>query len=1044
MNKQKLYNDYIDIEKDRLNKYLSTSEKDLLDLINFLSEFHTSGISFYKSMNKKLSTFFDITKVSEVTTKIDQNIKFFYQTSQLFINSIQVFLEKLSLVIITPLKEFKLNYDKANKDIKKNLDKISDDFKNIKQKVIYSQQKFYAKEQSYKKIKTEMNLKKNKNIFNDKDQDTLYAAKSKVINEKEIYKYQIKSANIFYQNLDSIYQKNYKNFEISEENKFVFLNDLFNMYCNNMKDLSVYINDYCEQINSKFAGWKLDDDKKIIRDEFNCMGRYIIINPENNNYKNIVDIKKIKRNERFNKEYFKIYNNMNIKYVNDYFEIINNERKGFFSIIKKKILSYVIEPKDILEETINYKTFDIESNEYQKKIMKLFFDSLDSQNELSSDILSSIIELIINVKTFPKYFIKDYYVTHNTQYIRMLNEKNLEHFGNILMTIILLNDLEKNDLLNIITSIIYYGERVYYLIPNAENKKLFLCGYMNKIPLFKCIYFWESLIRYKLIGRLEKLANEIDEKFERINKTNKKNSNNLDDYSNNSNYYDTGMNIYEELNTTDDSIESSKNYRKNMHLKGKINGNKNNDLSLFISIINYEGSFEELTVEFKKEYIQKSNKIFHSIIIEYISAFVNYNFGQNNSLELIVKICNEFSMSNDMINYYAVYLNNCSYSVKQYSENSFYDLKNKIEDIRVDLKYNSQKKQNQNNITTKKEPEKKIFNDTEKMLILRKVSRFLADKDKINIFKLNKKFTSKLNKKIYKEILNRKDSELGIMENKKMHLNIWKILLKYNEIKKNYPYYPNLEKVKQIKYDMNGKTDFCVIDLDTQRTLFNKNCNVEEKRKSLNNILKTSIMLSEKGCYCQGMNFVGAFILKISEDEEESFYLIMGLFKYTDYKSIFVKDLSKLRLFFNIFDVILKLYIPTLESYFIENKVAANYYLSAWFIALFTSLTKQENKLDAFVKIFDLFIIDGWKAIFNISMDILRKNEEILLTLKNEGLLHYLTSTLGYDFVLNKENYGYLLNNNLNKRLVLRISGKLIHNIENEVNQTEKLNEKLK
>ena len=1044
MNKQKLYNDYIDIEKDRLNKYLSTSEKDLLDLINFLSEFHTSGISFYKSMNKKLSTFFDITKVSEVTTKIDQNIKFFYQTSQLFINSIQVFLEKLSLVIITPLKEFKLNYDKENKDIKKNLDKISDDFKNIKQKVIYSQQKFYAKEQSYKKIKTEMNIKKNKNIFSDKDQDTLYAAKSKVINEKEIYKYQIKSANIFYQNLDSIYQKNYKNFEISEENKFVFLNDLFNMYCNNMKDLSVYINDYCEQINSKFAGWKLDDDKKIIRDEFNCMGRYIIINPENNNYKNIVDIKKIKRNERFNKEYFKIYNNMNIKYVNDYFEIINNERKGFFSIIKKKILSYVIEPKDILEETINYKTFDIESNEYQKKIMKLFFDSLDSQNELSSDILSSIIELIINVKTFPKYFFKDYYVTHNTQYIRMLNEKNLEHFGNILMTIILLNDLEKNDLLNIITSIIYYGERVYYLIPNAENKKLFLCGYMNKIPLFKCIYFWESLIRYKLIGRLEKLANEIDEKFERINKTNKKNNNNLDDYSNNSNYYDTGMNIYEELNTTDDSIESSKNYRKNMHLKGKINGNKNNDLSLFITIINYEGSFEELTVEFKKEYIQKSNKIFHSIIIEYISAFVNYNFGQNNSLELIVKICNEFSMSNDMINYYAVYLNNCSYSVKQYSENSFYDLKNKIEDIRVDLKYNSQKKQNQNNITTKKEPEKKIFNDTEKMLILRKVSRFLADKDKINIFKLNKKFTSKLNKKIYKEILNRKDSELGIMENKKMHLNIWKILLKYNEIKKNYPYYPNLEKVKQIKYDMNGKTDFCVIDLDTQRTLFNKNCNVEEKRKSLNNILKTSIMLSEKGCYCQGMNFVGAFILKISEDEEESFYLIMGLFKYTDYKSIFVKDLSKLRLFFNIFDVILKLYIPTLESYFIENKVAANYYLSAWFIALFTSLTKQENKLDAFVKIFDLFIIDGWKAIFNISMDILRKNEEILLTLKNEGLLHYLTSTLGYDFVLNKENYGYLLNNNLNKRLVLRISGKLIHNIENEVNQTEKIKEKLK
>ena len=107
-------------------------------------------------------------------------------------------------------------------------------------------------------------------------------------------------------------------------------------------------------------------------------------------------------------------------------------------------------------------------------------------------------------------------------------------------------------------------------------------------------------------------------------------------------------------------------------------------------------------------------------------------------------------------------------------------------------------------------------------------------------------------------------------------------------------------------------------------------------------------------------------------------------------------------------------------------------------------MVKQGNKLDAFLKIFDLFIIDGWKAIFNISMDILRKNEEILLTMKNEGLLHYLTSNLGSYFVLNEENYGYLLDNNVNKRLVLRISGKLMHNIKNEINQTEKLNEKLK
>ena len=1036
MNKQKLYNDYIDAEKERLDKYISTSEKDLQDLTNFLSEFYISGVSFYKSLNKKLSTFFDITKVSEVTTKIDQNIKFFYQTSQLFINSIQVFLDKLSLILITPLKEFKLNYEKENNQIKNNFNKISNYFKTIKQKVIFSQHKFYALEQNFLKIKSDNNIKKNKNNFTDRDQDALYTAKSKAMNAKEIYKYQLLSANIFYNNLDKMYQKNYKNFEISEENKFVFLNNLLGMYCNNMKDLSIYINDYCEQINSKLSGWKLDDDKKIIKDEFNCLGRYII-EQDKDKEKNINTI----NNERFNKESYKIYNNINIKYVNDFFEMIDSKRKGFFSIINNKIQGYIKEPQEVDTELIIYKTYNISSAEYQKKLIKLFIDSIESQNELSLDTISAIEELIINVKSFPNYFFKEFYNLHNnSSYIQLLNEKNLEHFGNILMTIILLKDLEKNDLLNIIVNIIYYGEKIYYSIPNAKNKKLFLCSYLNKFPIFKCIYFWEIIIRYKLISRLEKLTLEIEENFEKINRTNKKPG-----FLNN--FLDNNININDELNTTDDSADSSKGFKKNtMNLKNIFNNNKHNEVNGLISIINYEANFEELTPELKNEYIKKANQIFHSIVIEYISAFVNYNFGQNNSLELIVKICNDFSMSNNLINYYAVYLNNCSYSVKQYSKNSFYDLKNKIEDIRVELKYNSMKKPNKlSSINyTKIEPEKKILNDTEKMLIIKKVSRFLPDSAKINILTLNKKFSSKLNKKIYKEILNRKDLEKGIIENKQMHINIWKILLKYNLIKKEYPYHPNLEKALQIKYSMNGKNDFCIIDLDSQRTLFDKNTNVEEKRKSLNNILKTCIMLNEEGSYCQGMNFVGGFILKISENEEESFYLLMGLFKYTDYRSIFKKDLTKLRLFFSIFEKILKLYIPTLESYFTENKVTANYYLSAWFIALFTSLVKQGQKLDAFLKIFDLFIIDGWKAIFNISMDILRKNEETLLTYKNEVLLHYLTNTLGYDYVLNRQNYEYLLDNNINKRLVLRISGKLMHNIENEVNQTEKLKEILK
>ena len=270
MIQQKLFNDCIDTEKDRLNKYISRSEKDLSDLTNFLVDLHSNGVSFYKSTNKKITSFFDISKVSDVTTKIDQNIKFFYQTSQMFLNSLQVSLDKLSIIILTPLKEFKINYEKGNTEIKKEFEKLSNDFKNIKEKVISSQKNFYSSEEYYNKIKKEADMKKAKNKFKDRDQDNLYKAKSKLMNDRELYKYQIDSANFIYNNFDRIYKFNYKKFEISEENKLVFLNNLFNMYSNNMKEISEHINDYFGQINSKFSGWKLEDDKKILKDEYNC------------------------------------------------------------------------------------------------------------------------------------------------------------------------------------------------------------------------------------------------------------------------------------------------------------------------------------------------------------------------------------------------------------------------------------------------------------------------------------------------------------------------------------------------------------------------------------------------------------------------------------------------------------------------------------------------------------------------------------------------------------------------------------------------------
>ena len=184
------------------------------------------------------------------------------------------------------------------------------------------------------------------------------------------------------------------------------------------------------------------------------------------------------------------------------------------------------------------------------------------------------------------------------------------------------------------------------------------------------------------------------------------------------------------------------------------------------------------------------------------------------------------------------------------------------------------------------------------------------------------------------------------------------------------------------------------------------------------------------------MNCVGAFILKICEDEEESFYLLMGLYKNSPYRNLFINDLKDLKLYFNIFDRLLFIFIPTLYSLFNTNKILPNYYLSSWFITLFTGLVNSDLNLGSFVKIFDNFIISGWKSIFNVSMEILRDNEEILMKMKNETLVHYLTSKLGNEFLFSNEIHHSLIE----IRSKNKISRELLHNIENQLNQMELMN----
>ena len=59
--------------------------------------------------------------------------------------------------------------------------------------------------------------------------------------------------------------------------------------------------------------------------------------------------------------------------------------------------------------------------------------------------------------------------------------------------------------------------------------------------------------------------------------------------------------------------------------------------------------------------------------------------------------------------------------------------------------------------------------------------------------------------------------------------------------------------------------------MDMKRTTFKKE-NLDSYKKALTNVLNVIAFLKPELNYCQGMSFIGAFLIQLTASEEETFY----------------------------------------------------------------------------------------------------------------------------------------------------------------------------
>ena len=393
------------------------------------------------------------------------------------------------------------------------------------------------------------------------------------------------------------------------------------------------------------------------------------------------------------------------------------------------------------------------------------------------------------------------------------------------------------------------------------------------------------------------------------------------------------------------------------------------------------------------------------VIQEYLRHFSNFNLDYKKISDIIIEMSTKYKFDSAFITYFMSVLNS-NFCIK--NEDMEVKEKNFSNFSKVD--YSKIEKKISKHITDR--TIRVIFNTV----------NFLEISDICKIFALNSNLNKNLAKYIYKNLLIKYCNDLSIEK----HISIWKILLNYNNTKKKYDY--NKIKDDVIK-NYEKIEDITTIENDIVRTSFETN--QRTKQIIIGKILKAIAYVIPTLSYSQGMNYIAAFFLNITNSEEESFYLFLSLLCSTEYGKLFKKDLEKLKKYFYVFERLICVLIPELYYHFKDNNIDVSYFISPWLITLYTNnfnIIKEKENPKTLMRIIDMFIFKGWKAIIAIGIALLKCCEEKLMSLTYEELLKYLIN--------NVCNLGFFQNENFDRLMKItiyyKIESNLISSIESE------------
>jgi hypothetical protein len=103
----------------------------------------------------------------------------------------------------------------------------------------------------------------------------------------------------------------------------------------------------------------------------------------------------------------------------------------------------------------------------------------------------------------------------------------------------------------------------------------------------------------------------------------------------------------------------------------------------------------------------------------------------------------------------------------------------------------------------------------------------------------------------------------------------------------------------------------------------------------LGNVIASYAGINKEVGYCQGMNFLAGMLLQLSEDEEDTFWLLTLVMVRYNLQSLFTENIPLLHLLKFQYQLLFRDHLPRLEQHFNQLHVTTELYAVKWFFSLF-------------------------------------------------------------------------------------------------------------